>query len=383
MHDPDTCLRGKYTDIERIQRTVEGSPYDAVIVVSPENVPYYSGFYNMDIRLIPERFHFVVWPSSGEPCFVVVEKRKQTLASGETFMTDVAGYEGEGLDAMRAIADVLADRGVTNGRVGIEGRNFPGGHLQDLQQRLPDVRFEDAYHLLESVRLIKQPAEIETITRVNQMTTAAIDTAFATAQPGMTERDVSALMQYELLKNGADQIAAPVFSAGDRSGYWHGTATDKVLEAGMIFKCDFGGWLDGYFSDIARTAVVGRASDRQRDIHAKLTDIKHHIVEYIRPGMPASEVARYGRRLYDERGLEYRWAILGHSIGLGIHESPQIYPWVDDVIEPNMTMMIEVGYTDYPNDSFHVEDLILVNEDGASYLTDAAAHEKLWEVGVD
>jgi Xaa-Pro aminopeptidase len=55
---------------------------------------------------------------------------------------------------------------------------------------------------------------------------------------------------------------------------------------------------------------------------------------------------------------------------------------VDDGIEPNMTMMIEVGYTDYPNDSFHVEDLILIDENGAEYLTDAAVHEKLWEVGV-
>jgi Xaa-Pro aminopeptidase len=312
---------------------------------------------------------------------VVVEKRMQLMPPEDTFMTDVIGYQGEGLDSMRAVAEVLADRGVTSGRVGIEGRNFPSGHLDDLRRRMPGIHFEDVYALLESVRLIKTPAEIDTITRVNRMTTAAIDEAFSEARPGITERQISARMQYELLMNGADMIAAPVFGAGDRSGYFHPLATDDVLEDGMVFKCDFVGSLDGYYSDIARTAVVGKASDRQRAIHSKITEIKHRIVEHIKTGMPACDVANFGISLYEELGLEFKWAILGHSIGLGIHESPQIYPWVEEPIGTGMVMMIEVGYTDYPNDSFHVEDLILIKENGAEYLTDAGAHDPLWEVG--
>jgi Xaa-Pro aminopeptidase len=198
---------------------------------------------------------------------------------------------------------------------------------------------------------------------------------------GMTERQIAARMQYELLMNGTEMIAAPVFSAGTRSGYFHPLATDDILAEGMIFKCDFCGYLDGYYSDIARTAVLGKASDRQRDIHAKVTEIKHRIVEYIKPGMLACDVANFGIGLYGELGLEFKWAILGHSIGLGIHESPQIYPWVEEPIETGMIMMIEVGYTDYPHDSFHVEDLILIKEYGAEYLTDAYAHDPMWEVG--
>lgn len=382
MRDPDQCVRGKYTDLDRIKRTIARSDYDAVIVMSPENVPYYSGFYNMDLRMIPERLHLVVWPASGEPAFVVVEKRRQLMPPEDTFMTDIVGYQGEGLDSMRAVAEVLTDRGVTSGKVAIEGRNFPSGHLDDLRQRMPGVEFEDAYALLESVRLIKTPAEIETLTRVNRMTTDAIDAAFKEARPGLTERQISARMQYELLMNGADMIAAPVFAAGDRSGYFHPLATDDVLEDGMIFKCDFAGYLDGYYSDIARTAVVGQASDRQRDIHAKITEIKHRIVDHISPGMPACDVANFGIGLYEELGLEFKWAILGHSVGLGIHESPQIYPWVEEPIETGMVMMIEVGYTDYPHDSFHVEDLILIEKSGAKYLTDATSHDPLWEIGV-
>ena len=97
--------------------------------------------------------------------------------------------------------------------------------------------------------------------------------------------------------------------------------------------------------------------------------------------MLASEVARLGRQAYADLGLDYKWAILGHGIGLGVHESPQIYPWIDEPILPGMAMMIEVGYSDYPNDSFHVEDLIVITETGAEYRSDYSKHEPLWEIG--
>jgi Xaa-Pro aminopeptidase len=381
MVDVSNAIRGKYVDVERIQRTVSEGPYDAVVVVSPENVPYYSGFYNMDIRIIPERIHIVVWPRDGDPAFIVTERRASTLLPGDTFISDVVTYQGEGPDSMRALADVLTDRGVTSGRIGFEGRNFPAGHYQELMRRLPDLRMEDAFAFLESVRLIKTPAEAELIERLTAWTTAAIDTAFAEAKPGDTERSIAARMQYELLKNGADMINADVFGAGKRSGSFHPLPTDTPVENGMIITTDFGGLFDGYLSDVARTAVMGKASDKQHDTYARVSEAKHRIVDYIRPGMLASEIANFGRQAYADVGLEFKWAIIGHSIGMGIHESPQIYPWVDEPILPGMVMMIELGYHNYPDDSFHLEDLVVITEEGAEYRSDFSRHETIWELG--
>jgi len=374
--------RLKYVNLDRIRTAVEEGPYDAVIVVSPENVPYFSGFYNFDIRGIIERFHFIIWPKTGEPALVVFQRRKDLLRPGETFLTDIVGYEGEGLDSMRAVTEVLQDRGVTNGLIGIEGRNFPGGHLLELQRQLPKLQFVDAYEFLERIRSIKTAAEIELLTRLGRITTAAIDTAFRAAKPGDTERSIAARMQYEMLANGADMINFPVFGTGERSGTFHSLASDRPVTNGNIVKTDSGCLIDGYPSDIARTAVMGKATDRQRDIHAKITEVKHRIVDGIRPGMTAAEAARLGQRAYADLGLEFRWSILGHGIGLGIHELPQLYSYVEEPILPGMTMMIETGYRDYPHDSFHVEDLILITDKGAEYLTDASAHEKIWELGL-
>lgn len=381
MIDVDKAKRGKFTNIERLTRTIADGPYDAVIVHSAESIPYYSGFYNMDLRTIPERVHFVVWPRNGEPSFVVTERRAAAFQEGDTFLTNVVTYEGEGLDSIRAVVDTLTANGVTSGKVGIEARNFPGGHLVDLRQRMPNIDFVDAFGFLESPRLIKTPAEIELLTTLTSWTTSAIDTAFAAAKPGDTERSISARMQFELLKNGADMIAAPVFGAGQRAGLFHPIATDQRIDSGMLVSTDFGGFLEGYYSDVARTAVMGKATDWQRELYDKISDIKHSIVEYIQPEMPASSVASFGREAYAKHGLEFKWAIIGHSVGLGIHEAPQIYPWVDDPILPGMVMMIELGYHDHPNDSIHLEDLVVITESGADYRSDFSKHEHIWELG--
>lgn len=56
------CTRAPYIDLDRIRRTIDEGPYDAVLALAPENVPYYSGFYNIDLRLLPERLHVCIWP---------------------------------------------------------------------------------------------------------------------------------------------------------------------------------------------------------------------------------------------------------------------------------------------------------------------------------
>lgn len=375
--------RGKYINISAIKKNIDEGPYDAVIVMSPENVPYYSGFYNFDLRGIPERVHYVVWPRGGEPAWVITDKRHDFLVPGETFITDLRPYSGEEpADSIDVVADVLKARGITSGTVGFEGRNFPAGHMMLLQERLPDVKFVDAFSFLEKPRLIKTPAEIALLEQLTKWTTEAIDTAFAEARLGDTERAIISRMQYELLKRGAEMMAFPAFGSGDRSGYFHSLATDRVVESGALINVDFGGFRDGYYSDVARTVCMGKATAQQKEIYAKLQEIKHRTVDYIKPGVLASDVANYTRGLYAELGLEYKWSIIGHSIGLGIHESPQIYPWVHEPILPGMVMMIEIGYKDYPHDSYHIEDLIVVTENGAEYRSDFSKHEELWEIGL-
>jgi len=158
-------------------------------------------------------------------------------------------------------------------------------------------------------------------------------------------------------------------------------ATHDPGPAGRILKVDFGGILDGYWSDLAREVVLGKATPQLREMHQRVSEINRRVVAAIRPGVTASHVSRIGQAAYRELGLEFKWSILGHGIGTGTHETPQLYPWIEEPILEGMTMMIETGYQDPPHDSFHVEDLIVVTARGAKYVTDVSTHETLWEVG--
>lgn len=373
--------RKKYVDTARIAALVDASEFDAVIVTAPENVPYFSGFYNQDIRSLPERGHYVLWPSGGEPVFVAVAKRKKLMQPGQTFVEDMRTYEGEGLDAMRALAAAMIDRGVAKGRIGIEGRSFPGGYLLDLLRRLPGITVSDARPLLERIRAVKTPGEIETLTKIGRITTEAIDAGFRAARIGDTERSIATRIQTEMFANGVEMLAHVIFGSGTRTGEWHTLPTDKPIQEGEVVKCDFGGFMDGYYSDVARTAVMGRSTSEQREQHAKVTAIKDGVVGAIRPGVPASEIALLAQKLYADNDLEFKWNIVGHGLGLAVHEEPQIYSWVHEEIVEGQVMAIELGYTDPPNDSYQIEDLIVVEAGGARYLTDTDVQRQMWELG--
>jgi Xaa-Pro aminopeptidase len=376
----ERCARGRYSDLDRIRRAVDEGPFDAVVCSSPENIPYFSGFYNHDIRIFPERAHFIVWSRGSEPVFIAYQKRARMLDDAATFITDVRDYAGEGTDSMRVLADLLRERGV-DGPVGIEYRALPSGHLLALQERLPEIVLRDSQPFLEEIRSVKTQAEIEVISRIATITSEAIDTAFDEASVGDTERSISARAQYELLKGGAEVIAAAFFGSRERSGSFHPYAADVPIGDGTLIKIDCGGQMDGYFSDIARTVVMGEPSARQREMHAKLTEVRDRVVDHIRPGMTAGEVFDFGRRQYQELGVDMKWAMLGHSIGLAEHEEPQLQLANERLLQPNMTLMVEAGYTDPPKDSFSVEDLVLVTSTGARYLTDTSRHHVLREIG--
>jgi Xaa-Pro aminopeptidase len=383
VHANDRADRLKYVNLKRVASMIDQGPFDAIVMMAPENVTYFAGFYNMDLRLLPERLHIVVWPKGSEPTFIVVARRARMLLPTDTYITDIRPYEGERLDSMSVLSEVLQERGLASALIGIEGRAFPGGHLLELLRHLPKLRLEDAVSFLDRIRSIKTPAEVKVQARVNRLTAEAIEIGFRASRPGDTEREIVMRVEAEFRRGGGDLITAPLLSSGGRTGLWHALANNERVEVGTILVTDFGGLMDGYYSDIARTAVMGSASSRQRDIHARVTDIKHQIVAGIRPGLTAGEVADLGRGAYARAGLEFKWLILGHGIGLALHEEPQLYSGSTEPILAGMTMMIETGYSDYPNESFHVEDLIAIGDHGAEYMTDASRHERLWELGVD
>ena len=144
----------------------------------------------------------------------------------------------------------------------------------------------------------------------------------------------------------------------------------KKLETGDFVTMDFGCLYEGYCSDMTRTVVLGRASEKQREIYDTVLRAQKAALDVIRAGMTGSEVDRAARRIIEEAGYGQCFGHgLGHSVGLFIHEEPRLSPADDTVLEAGMSETVEPGIYLPGFGGVRLEDLVIVTEDGRRNLT--------------
>ncbi|MEV5778724.1 Xaa-Pro peptidase family protein [Streptomyces antimycoticus] len=381
---------GSFADTERIRTLLDTSHFDAVVSTWPENTHYLSGFYHPDMRLTWERLHIVVWPAGGEPVYVAPSARADTwngIDSGtwapeesRPRISDIRGYQGEQEQMVDVVAEALTGMGITSGLIGVEHRATPYKIIEGLQRRLPALGYADAWPLLNEMRKVKTPAEVELLTQVNQLTARHLESGLKSIRAGETERAVASRVTDALMREGAQELTHSIFGGGCRAGQWHPWPGTATLENGMLIRTDWGVRINGYCSDIARTAVVGTATREQRTRFDRISAVHDIVVEAARPGVVARELVELARREYERHGEEFRWSIVGHGIGLVLHEEPQLTIEYDEPLVEGMTLEIELGWVD-PAQGFHIEDFVHVGRDATVNLTTPPGTRALIESG--
>ena len=365
--------RSAFTNKQRIYDSLAKHGLDAVVVAQMENVVYCSGFYNMDLRILPDRICMVVWPREGDPVFVVPDRR--AASDGQmSFIDDIRGYKL--LDGvfnhhpMEMVRDVLTEMGLTSGRIGYEPLYLPSYHADQLRFQLPDAKLVGCDYVMDEIRMVKTSAEIEQLRFTSVQTEKAIANAYELARPGDTEKSIIDRMGFAVTKLGADFVFANVMAAGSRTPLGHHLGEEIPVDYGDIIRVDYGGSFDGYVSDLVRMAVVGPPNDRQRRVYGALSEGQHEVIDWLGPGQAMDEIAAKmkeitGPKLPDDLDV----VGFGHSIGLGIHDRPFITPEDDRLTEPGMVMQIEHITTD-GDELYHAEDSVLFTESGVTLLSD-------------
>jgi Xaa-Pro aminopeptidase len=355
----------------------------AVVVTAPDNVGYLSGFYHPDLRYVPKRLHIVVWPAQGAPvCVVPAPRALHWMGQGDkTFLgpedgrptiADVRAYEGEGVAGARTVGDVLHELGIEHGFLGVESTHLPEGFAAGLRRSCPDLQLVDAANVLDEVITAKPDADVQGVVAINTTTAHTLEEELALARPGESERDVSARIVRRLWEQGATELVHGILAVGPRSSGWHALPSANKLVEGQLIRTDWGVRCErGYASDIARNVVVGKASAEQKDRFARISEAHDAVVDAVRPGVLASELAKLARRRYEQLGLEFRWGIAGHGIGRTVQEAPLLWPDVHEPVREGQTLQIELGYFGEA-EVYHIEDLIRVTAQGAVNLTQPA-----------
>jgi Xaa-Pro aminopeptidase len=241
------------------------------------------------------------------------------------------------------------------------------------------VSFRDAKPLIARLRMVKDAGELQRITRATDASEVAHRAALKAIHPGVNEREISALMQYEFGKRGCERPAyAPIVGSGFYSTVLHYSADDRTMEDGDLVVMDVGGEFSMYATDITRTAPVsGKFTARQREIYNIVLGAQQAAMQAFQAGKSKLSSNRndpdslykiafdyinsHGKDIHGEPLGKYFIHGLGHHVGLNVHDAND--PALP--LEKGMVFTLEPGiYIPEEKLGVRIEDMYAVGQDG-------------------
>jgi Xaa-Pro aminopeptidase len=260
---------------------------------------------------------------------------------------------------------------------GIDAIGFESMHLlhRDFQRLLEAGtrwHWRPTSDLIESVRERKEPAEVERIRVAAGMATRALGATLPRIRPGMTELEVNGLLEQELREQGTEAHPFPaIVASGPRSALPHAQAGNRAIAQGDFLLLDFGATAEGYCSDITRTVVVGRASERQREVYGAVREANEVARAQVRAGLSGKEADAIAREVLASRGLGEAFGHgLGHGLGLDVHEAPRLSRISEAVLPEDAVVTIEPGVYIPGWGGVRIEDDVHLSASGAVVLTE-------------
>jgi Xaa-Pro dipeptidase len=371
-------VRGpKRMKVEELVAAMDVEGLDGVVAVMPESVFYITDPLIYTSWTLRERLALVVFPNGGEPTMIVCDL-EESLVRDETWIDDVRVYVEFAQSPIDVLSDVLQEKGLGDKRIGIETTYLAAAYYVRLKEHLPKIDLVSSEMLFNELRAIKCPEEVAHLKHAANVTEQAIYEAFAAASLGTTEKEVADHMNARQLSLGANENGFCIFGMGQNTLIAHHFAGPKQLEEGDLVAVDIGSRFDGYYSDVARSAVGGKPTPKQRDTYRKLREAQRETIAQIKPGVRACDVYNHCSKAFQERGLTLTMPHIGHSLGIGIHEYPMIEPGNVTELREGMVINIEPGYEQPGVGRYALEDTVHVTPAGPEILSDYSETDELF-----
>jgi Xaa-Pro dipeptidase len=263
------------------------------------------------------------------------------------------------------LRDALAERGLSQGRIGVEFAAISAEDLPVLQQSLSGITLVDATRVIRQLRAIKAPGEVERLRQAVTLAETGIRAVQAAMRPGIS-RDALAGVWSDTIRAhaaGLNLTSAWEYISVGRNP-WGGNA---VAESGDLIKVDVGCLIDGYTSDTGRTFVLGQPPRAAAEVHAALLAGFHAGFQKLTPGTPLSAVHRITTQAIRAHGFDsYARGHFGHGLGTGpgSEEWPFIAADSTEVITPGMVLAFECPWYITGLGGFIIEDQVEITLDG-------------------
>ena len=361
-------MRNVVSNLKGLQSQISESDFDVVVAMSVENVGYTSGVLLWSQRVIRDRLAFVVIDRGDVPTFIVASN-EEGFVRANTWIQDVRTYVQHQTSPIDLLAETIKEKGLSTGRIGIEPSYLPVEFYFKLTKALPEATFLPCEPIFERVRMIKTSEELEILTRAGKATEKALMATYSTIRPGDTEHALVARLGGNIIQAGADLPAFLFLTVGSNTSYAHPDPTDCRVKTGDLIKSDCGGYFSGYYSDIGRTAVIGKASHEQRSIYQRILEVHQETIAAMIPGKRASAIFNVAVEAYCRVKIPFALPFAGHGVGLFIHETPMLSADDNTPIQPNMIFSVETRVRWPDREGYHIEDVVVIKEHGPEIVT--------------
>ena len=337
--------------LQRLCQRLAEKEIDGILVSQPENRYYLSCFDGSAGYLLITPQNKILATD-----FRYIEQAKRQAPDYKIFP-----ISGDILDWLpRLVADL-----------GLKRLGFEAGHITfALHQQLTDILKQSQLKLIpldgliESLRVIKEPEEIELITKAVEITDNALEYIEDMMHTGMSEKEVAWEIEKFLRENGSKPIPFDIIVAsGPNSALPHAKPSSHTIQSGEPIIIDIGGRVGGYSSDLSRTICLGTADDTFNKVYDTVLKAQLRAIAAIKKGMTGGEVDDVARMVIKQAGYGEAFGHgLGHGIGLAPHEQPRLGPNSSEPLAAGMVFTIEPGIYLTGWGGARIEDVLVMEE---------------------
>lgn len=327
---------------------------DALLVTNPKNQRYLTGFDFQDGLVLATR----------KKSYLITDFRYWEAAKKETDPAfSVVTFAGKLSDQLLSLLD-----GQTN--VGYEDASITVETLHKYQNALPGCRLIGAGRPIETLRMNKEPREIEAMIAAQRIAEKAFDHILGFLSPDRTETEVALELEFTMRKLGATATSfSTIAVSGKKTAMPHGVPADIKLSRGF-FTLDFGALFDGYCSDMTRTVVIGKADDEMKRVYNTVLEAQNAALAAYDFGKTGREIDAVARKIIDERGYEGCFGHgLGHGVGMDIHEAPGVNASSLIPFETGHVVTCEPGIYLEGKYGVRIEDMVVFRENTVEDIT--------------
>ena len=343
---------------------LEEAELEGLVVSAPGNVFYLSGFRGSAGALLVS--------AQGSALFSDFRYRLQAREQA-------AGFEFVEVERhlMAGVGKAAAEQGLR--RLGYDAANLVCERREELAQGAVGLELLAASGLIEGLRAVKSPAEVEHIRAAAALADRALAHMASRLRPGECERDIALEGEFLMRREGAEAAAFDVIVAsGPRSALPHAQSTGRELEAGDMVVIDMGARLDGYCSDMTRTFAVRSASPLAQEVYRLVYRAQRESAAAVRSGAICGEVDAIARGIISDGGYGESFGHgLGHGVGIEVHEAPRLGRGEETELVAGHVVTVEPGVYLADIGGVRLEDLLVVGLDGAEKLTGSAMEPEI------